>query len=586
MWKKLCAALCSAAMFLIAVAPPLIEARAATTRISSYNGLQGLWDIDHADYYLISEDLDLRNATIEAFQKSGSEWLRMPASNVFIMNNLSSSANLEINTQYANVSGNIYSFPNYRVQITFPDIVGKRGHGSKDVILTVDNITYTGLYGPLSGNLRLFEYSDFWNGFYTQSSSNAALNMDINISIEDAEDDESIGLIFYDIDVATPGYPEMVRINSGLIGQPVIPADHHDIGFNDASLSYYANDGSAEGEGSFRCGVSFLGKANGTSIHWQGAIGCGTYLGITSELLPKEYYVTYDSNNGTGDSYTDGEAYLFDTDYTPVPAPTPENFKKTGYYIKYWYSPSLLTRYTAGDPEWPAGTNNILPEFRNLMGTAYSTAILKAKWEPIKYILRVHENYANTSDRAKDYVIKYDSDFKLPYPSPWCNKGTVIGYDFNKTVKVSPTYSNQDYLRNLTTERNKVIDIYTIWDIPPVVTAPNEIHFSKLKCAASLLNQNNGTISSSDLEAELMTYVTATDYEWSTRYTGKIQPGIHEGYSFGISSFEPATIVEQATGENALVYYITFVCTDDYGQSGQYTTTLFIGDTQVDILVR
>ena len=35
-----------------------------------------------------------------------------------------------------------------------------------------------------------------------------------------------------------------------------------------------------------------------------------------------------------------------------------------------------------------------------------------------------------------------------------------------------------------------------------------------------------------------------------------------------------------------MVYYITFVCTDDYGQSGQYTTTLFIGDTQVDILVR
>ena len=228
----------------------------------------------------------MRNATIEVFQRSGSEWLCMPASNVFIMNNLSSSANLEINTQYATVSGNIYSFPNYRTQITFPDIVGKRGQGSKDVILTVDNITYTGLFGSLAGNLRLFEYSDFWNGFYTQSSSNAALNMDINISIEDAEDDESIGLIFYDIDVATPGYPEMVIINSGLIGQPVIPADHHDIGFDDASLSYYANDGSAEGEGSFRCGVSFLGKANETSIHWQGAIGCGTFLGITSGFLP------------------------------------------------------------------------------------------------------------------------------------------------------------------------------------------------------------------------------------------------------------------------------------------------------------
>lgn len=347
------------------------------------------------------------------------------------------------------------------------------------------------------------------------------------------------------------------------------------------------------GDPTYKCQVGqtyFLSSSNSSSnkatTTWDGKEGyywskeCTYCKGLADPVFA--YKVIYD--DGDGNQIKDPEQKYGGISYTPY-SQEDTGWERPGYYIKYWYFKPQILRFTCHDPEWPAGTNSIKAQYKDLK-TTDGVAILVAKWEPIKYTLRVHENYANTSDRTKDYTIKYDSDFKLPYPSPWSNRGTVIGYDFNKDTKVSPKYANQDWLRNLTTKRNTVIDIYTIWDLPPQVTSPSEIHLSKLKCAASALYQNNGTISKSDLEAELMTYATVSDYEWSARYTGKIQPGVNKGYTFGISSFEPGTIVDQATGQSAMVYYITFVCTDDCGQSSQSTTTLFIGDIDIDILVR
>lgn len=306
---------------------------------------------------------------------------------------------------------------------------------------------------------------------------------------------------------------------------------------------------------------------------------------LYSSWRPINYKVIYDSNNGTGDTFPHPETLKYDREYSPL-SQEQTGFSKTGYYIKYWYYKPFQNRYTPHDKDWPAGTNKIKEYFKNLTYIDNDTVTVQAKWEPIKYTIRIHENYAGVSDRTKDYVVKYDQDFKLPYPSPWSNNGVVVGYDLNKTVKIAPRWANQDYVRNLTDQREAIIDIYTIWDIPPrVTTSVSEIHLSRLKCAASLLNQDNGTISKSDLEAELMTYATATDYEWQYRYGGNVPPGNNKGYTFGISSFEPATIIDAATNEETQVYYITFTCTDDAGQSAQASITLFIGNIDVDILV-
>lgn len=312
----------------------------------------------------------------------------------------------------------------------------------------------------------------------------------------------------------------------------------------------------------------------------------GTVINLFAIWEPINYYVIYDSNNGTGKTYTTGAKHQYDKEYDPVAASV-TGFKKTGYYIKYWYYKPFQTRYTAFDKDWPAGTNRILPVYKNLTHIDEATVTLHAKWEPIKYTIRVHENFAKTSDRTKDFVVKYDQDFKLPYPALWNNRGVVVGYDLNPDVKISPRWANQDYIRNLTDQREAIVDIYTIWDLPPkVTTSVSEVHMSRLKCAASLLNQENGTVSKSDLEAELMAYATATDYEWQERYGGTVLPGKNKGYTFGISSFEPASIVDESTNEEALVYYITFTCTDDEGQSAQASITLFVGDIDVDILTR
>lgn len=301
---------------------------------------------------------------------------------------------------------------------------------------------------------------------------------------------------------------------------------------------------------------------------------------------PINYYVKYDSNNGTGQEVTHPTKCVYDQSYTPY-TQKDTGFEKTGYYIKYWYYPLLQTRYTTGDKDWPVGKKSIQAQFKNLSWTEGETVRLIAKWEPITYTIRVHENYAGTSDRTKDYTVKYDQDFKLPYPSPWKNNGVVVGYDTNPAVKISPKWANQDSVKNLTDQREDIVDIYTIWDLPPkVTTSVSEIHLSRLKCAASALGTKNGTISQSELEAELMTYATATDYEWQDRYGGTIKYGSNKGYTFGISSFEPGTIVDKASKEEAQVYYITFTCTDDAGQSAQAYVTLFIGDIDIDILVR
>lgn len=326
---------------------------------------------------------------------------------------------------------------------------------------------------------------------------------------------------------------------------------------------------------------------NNILITWPGTpnykytLQC-SYCHEYAEPVKATYKVRYNEGNGPQILQPDDKDY--GTTYTPITADS-TGWKRTGYYIAYWEYRVNNNRYSSGDPDYTPGKDNVKGSYIDLPAKNEDIVDLWAVWKPIPYYLRIHENYEESGKDFKTYTLYYDEKFILP-PALWKHDSIMFGYDFQPTVKINPQYKINDTLRNLTTVRNQVIDIYTIWDLKPKIKlSTNEIHYSALKAGASGLNIENGTLSRSDLEAALMNYATATDYEWTCRYPGKIQPGMHNGYTFGIASFEPVKVKDNATGGDVDTYYVTFQVTDDAGQSATATLTLFVGNIDVDILV-
>lgn len=302
-----------------------------------------------------------------------------------------------------------------------------------------------------------------------------------------------------------------------------------------------------------------------------------------AEPIKATYKVRY--NEGTGPQILQPDDKDFGKTYDPISSSS-TGWTRPGYFIAYWEYRANGNRYNSGDPEYTPGTNNINGSYIDLPAKGEDIVDLWAVWKPIPYYLRIHENYEESGRAFVTYTLHYDEDFMLP-PAIWKHDSIMFGYDFTPTVKISPKYKINDTLRNLTTVRDQVIDIYTIWDLKPKIKlSTNEIHYSALKASSSALNIDNGTVSRSDLEAALMGYASAYDYEWDCRYPGtKIQPGTHNGYTFRIASFEPAKMVDEASGGDVSTYYVTFEVVDDANQSSTATMTLFIGNIDVDILV-
>ena len=259
-------------------------------------------------------------------------------------------------------------------------------------------------------------------------------------------------------------------------------------------------------------------------------------------------------------------------------------FKRTGYFIAYWRYSFNNSYYVSGSEDYPAGTKQ---QYVNLPSNGEYIVDLNAIWKPIPYTIRIHENYHGT-DRTKDYICYYDKTFTLP-KALWQHNAMVCGYSYNKDVKVKPEFTVGKQLKNLTTVPNGVIDLYTIWDEAPTVTlSRNELHI-EMNLAKSLgIATSDQTLSRSQLESYILTFAMATDAEWEERkargdsgFLGDIKPGEHSGYTFGVTNFETKMLEDQST----LVLYATIECTDDAGQTGQASMTIFFSEALVDILI-
>ena len=314
-------------------------------------------------------------------------------------------------------------------------------------------------------------------------------------------------------------------------------------------------------------------------------------IDLYAKWEPITYKVRYLSNNDENKTKMHPETCVYDRSYTPITADE-SGFKKIGYYIKYWMHRPSRQQFYCGDRDWPIGTGGVIGQFKNLTNVADDVVDMHAIWEPIKYTIRIHENYPNgvtgtITDNYIDYVVQYDKDFMLP-DSPWTHSsGIMLGYDFNKTVKVNPSMKCKSTAKNLTTVRDAIIDIYCVWDLPPQVTCPKELHLDKNKVTVSGLDISNGTITRSDLEAWLLALGEASDFEYTYRHAvgAKIPIGTAEGYTYKISAIEPVDMIEDSKGTAASTYYVTYEVTDDAGQSATATMTLYIGNVNVDILI-
>ena len=302
----------------------------------------------------------------------------------------------------------------------------------------------------------------------------------------------------------------------------------------------------------------------------------------TSKWQPITYSVRY--NDGSGNTAMQSNL-KWDTTYSVYTA-IETKFTKPGYYLDGWATkPDGSTVYKVPVDAAIVPGRTSVDKFTNLTDVPNGVVDLYAVWKPAPCTIRIWDNYNGSSAPYKDYVVYYDTDFTLP-EAIWSHRNAyLLGYDLNPNVLVTPTYHVHDAVKNLPLSSTTVLNIYCIWDNTPEISSPSEITFDYSTAKSFGINISNGTVSSSDLEAWLLSNAVASDYEWSKRNTGSIPIGNTKGYSLRIESFEPDIIKDSADKSVPLSYTITFAITDDVGNSATSVTKLFLGDA-INILIK
>lgn len=233
----------------------------------------------------------------------------------------------------------------------------------------------------------------------------------------------------------------------------------------------------------------------------------GTY-NLYATWRPVKYYVRFNRNlhDASGPDSKKVGVFEYGQSYTAL-TQNATGMSRDGYYIAYWTTNAdgTGTRYYAGDKDWPAGTNSVVAQFKNLTSVDGATVDLYAHWEPIPYTLVYHKNDSNggtnpaggnTASYAET-TVRYYNDTKPLLANKWTRvnelnvpsvfRGWNLLADVNSTdnsVKYTARWSNTGNFVNgdsctLCTTRDGTVDIYTVWDDVPVLIAQDyEIPYS------------------------------------------------------------------------------------------------------------
>ena len=161
------------------------------------------------------------------------------------------------------------------------------------------------------------------------------------------------------------------------------------------------------------------------------------------------YTVTFNANGGKGTM--DDQTFTYDVEQ----ALTANAFTRTGYTFTGWN--------TAADGTGEAFADKA--KVKNLTTKANGVVTLYAQWKANKYTVKFDKNSSSAAGTMEDQSFTYDEAAKA------LSKNTFsrVGYTFNgwntKKDGSGTAYTDEQTVKNLTTEANGVVTLYAQWNI-------------------------------------------------------------------------------------------------------------------------
>ena len=190
---------------------------------------------------------------------------------------------------------------------------------------------------------------------------------------------------------------------------------------------------------------------------------------LYAQWKAKTYTIKYNGNGGTGSTADSIHTYDVGKKLTA------NGFSKTGYIFNGWNTKTdgSGTTYSNQQP------------VKNLSSTNNATITLYAKWKANTYTIKYNENGGTGS--TADSIHTYDVGKKLT-----ANGFSKTGYTFNgwntKTDGSRTSYSNQQSVKNLTSNNDVTIILYAQWTKNTYILTFNGNGGSK--CNSKNLNYN------------------------------------------------------------------------------------------------
>ncbi len=165
---------------------------------------------------------------------------------------------------------------------------------------------------------------------------------------------------------------------------------------------------------------------------------------VTATWEVGTYTVTFNSNGGTGTMAPQEVPY---ENSVPLSA---NMFTKTGYKFSSWNTKADGTGTRYADKAAVINLDDVT---------------LYARWIPINYTVKFHDNAGNSPENTDTQVLTYNKSAALKANSFSNDPYSFLSWN-TKADGTGTPYADKASVKNLTTTDNAVIDLYAQWDSP------------------------------------------------------------------------------------------------------------------------
>ncbi len=233
---------------------------------------------------------------------------------------------------------------------------------------------------------------------------------------------------------------------------------------------------------------------------------CGTrYITVNQ----KQYEVKYNGNGSTSGTMSNSTHK-----YDEPKALSANQFAKTGYQFSNWNTKADGT-----------GTPYVNKQsVTNLTDTNGAVVDLYARWTPNTYTIKYIGNGA-TFGSVSNSTHTYDTAKNLNENKYVRTSHTFIGWN-TKADGTGTAYSNQQSVKNLTTENDATINLYAVWDIAPTINATDRTYYDSEHTQKEWIEQlRMQDVTSTDVEDGNLTskiVVTSDNVDMDNRGTYQV----------------------------------------------------------------